>query len=340
MRYYDIVITDPGSGAQVRRYTSFVSGQSIPGALNVVLDIPVVEFALPSGDAGLSIWGVSLNDIGQASDLSNKLISVSGGMQKGLPLANPAQAGLLVKGYIAQAFGNWVNTDQSLEMVIRAGTPPTVSAGAASATTPRNLSFNWAAGTPMSSAIKATLATAYPGYTVTAAISDKLVLPYASVGIYTDITPFAQFIKQASQAIIGGNYPGVSILLTDKTLSVYDGTAAAGGKTGPQPSSATSGKGTQIAFQDLIGQPTWIEPFKINFKTVMRADLKVGDNITMPPTVTINTAQAESYLINQKATFQGGFYITQLRHVGNFRQPDAASWVTVIDAAALVHVSA
>ena len=30
--------------------------------------------------------------------------------------------------------------------------------------------------------------------------------------------------------------------------------------------------------------------------------------------------------------FQGQFTVAKVRHVGNFRQPDAASWITIIDA--------
>lgn len=333
MRYYNIVLTDAAGGQAARQFTSFVGGQSIAGALNVELDIPVAPFATPSGDAYVRIWGISLADIAQASDLNNKAIAVYGGMQKGLPLANPAQAGLLVRGYVFQAFGNWIGTDQTLDLVIRAGSPPTASAGSAQPAQ-RNVILLWPAGTSLANALKVTLSTAYPGYTIEVNISASLVRPNDVVGVYPDLTTFAQYIKQATQAILGGAYAGVDILLTDKTISVYDGTSTSAG------SSTGKAANTQIAFQDLIGQPTWIEPAKINFKCVMRADLKVGDTVTMPPTLTTNSAQAQSSLLNQKATFQGGFQIVDLRHVGNFRQPDAASWVTVIDAAALAPVNA
>ena len=87
-----------------------------------------------------------------------------------------------------------------------------------------------------------------------------------------------------------------------------------------------------MAFQDLIGQPTWIEAPFIQFKTMMRADLKVGDQVTLPKTLVTNSAQAQSSLINQQVAFQGKFQIQTIRHVGNFRQATGDAWVTVFDA--------
>ena len=318
MRYYNIVLTDTG-GQTVRNYTSFVNGQSDPGALQVELDIPVAPFAMPMGDASVRIWGIPLSDIAQASNLNNLSIAVYGGMQKGLPLANPAQAGLLVRGYVFQAFGNWIGTDQTLDLVIKPGAPPTANS-TTSAPQPRNLVLQGKAGQALGPAIKNALTTAYPGYTVNANVSANLVRPNDVVGVYPDVISFARFIKQATRAIVGGTYPGVDIMIADKAITVYDGTQSAGSPT-------------KIAFQDLIGQPTWIDAPNIQFKTVMRADLAIGGMVTLPQTVTTNSAQAQSSLLNQKAAFQGSFQIMQMRHVGSLRQPDAASWVSVFDAA-------
>ena len=110
-------------------------------------------------------------------------------------------------------------------------------------------------------------------------------------------------------------------MVSGTTINAFDGTQA------------TSGTSTQIAFQDLIGQPTWIESPNIQFKAVMRADLSVGQKITLPPSIVTNTAQAQSSLVNQRATFQGGFTIVSLRHVGKYRAPTADAWVTIAECA-------
>src|ERR1700752_2385438 len=119
MRFYDIKITDPKSGKLIQQFTSLNTlGQTIPGALNVELDIPVFRMAEPAGAAYVRVWGISIKDIGQAFDLNGKNIEVSAGMAKGLPLANPKQSGLILQGTIQQAFGNWQGFDQTLDFVV------------------------------------------------------------------------------------------------------------------------------------------------------------------------------------------------------------------------------
>lgn len=311
MRYYDIQITNPSGGAPVKRFTSFQNGKSIPGALNVELDIPVVPFATPMGAALVRIWGISLDDIGQASDLNNMNVAVYAGMQKGLPLANPAQAGLIVQGVIFQALGNWIGTSMTLDLFVMPST--------GSQAQPKNIVINWKKGTPFADAIKNTLSTAFPGYTADVKISDKLVLAHDEPGYYQTVTQFAQYVKQVSLDIVGAdNYAGVDIMLSQKAFAVTDGT--------------TPSNPTKIAFQDLIGQPTWIDPLSIQFKCAMRADLSVGGAATMPQSIATQSVQANSPLVNAKSIFQGTFQIKMIRHVGNFRQPDASSWVTTVDA--------
>jgi hypothetical protein len=325
VRYYSIEI-DGGP-----TYTSFSNGVTNPAALQVELDIPVAPFASPAASgAFVKIWGIALSDIGQAKNLRFKKVKVSGGFQKGLPLANPAQAGLLVQGFIWQAFGNWIGTDQSLDLVILAGAPP---ADTNNPTTPPNLTLNWKQGQAMSDAIKTTLNTAYPGYTVNANINPNLKMLADEPSYHFSLEQFARYVKQTSKSIIKTNtYPGVDIKLDGMTFTVYDNTP-------PQSSSdstAGSTNGTppnkSVAFTDLIGQPTWIEAPSIQFKTMMRADLKVGDQVALPQTLVTNSAQAQSSLINQSVSFQGKFQIANIRHVGNFRQPTADAWVTIFDA--------
>jgi hypothetical protein len=326
MRYYSIQITDsngalitrpssvPGSGAT---YSSLLNGLTIPGALNVELDIPVYAYATPAGQAIVRIWGISLAEISQASDFGatstgpGKNIAVYAGMQRGLPLANPAQAGLIVQGEIFQAFGNWIGVDQTLDLILYPAT------GAPD--DPKNFVVNWKAGTPLSQAIDNTLSVAFPSLKRNIQISPNLVLAHDEPGFYGSLTEFAQWVKQVSADIkVQPNYQGVDITVNQNMILVYDGTTPSTPKL--------------IAFQDLIGQPTWIESPSIQFKTVMRADLAIGDFVQLPPAVVTTTSAAASSLLNLKAAFQGVFQITDIHHFGNYRQPDADSWVTVFTA--------
>lgn len=309
MRYYKIEIEGG------KTYESFSNGKNLPGALNVELDIPVIAYDLPMGGALVRIWGISLQEISQAQDNNNKSIKVFAGFQKGLPLANPSQAGLILQGYIFQSYGNWIGTDQTLDFIVLAGSAPASKAQPA-----RNLAFNWKSGTKLKDAIQTTLTTAYPGFTADINIDDKLVLPNDAPGFYTSLTQFSQYVRQVSRAIIGGEtYQGVSITLQEKKFAVFDGTAA-------------NNNTKQIDFKDLIGQPTWINAPSIQFKCAMRADLKVGEVVKLPKTQVTNSSAAQSSLVNQKVAFQGDFQISSMRHVGNFRQGDASAWVTVLEA--------
>lgn len=313
MRYYRIEI-DGGTTV----FTSYLNGQNLRGALQVELDIPVAPMHSPdSAGAFVKIWGIPLSMISQSQDLNNKTIKVYGGFQKGLPLANPQQAGLLVQGYIFQAFGNWQGTDMSLDLVIVPGVPPPPNTPANS---PKNISLNWKKGQPATDAVKTALTTAYPGYKITTNLNGSLVAPEDQPGIYTAVTAFAEWLHGASRSVINQpNYHGARIMFDGNTITVSD-----------QPNSTTP---KQINFVDLIGQPTWIQAPSIAFKCAMRADIQVGDLVLMPKTLITNTQQAQSSLYNQKAAQQGTFMVTSVHHFGNFRQHDAYSWVTEFNAA-------
>lgn len=319
-RYYAIALSNAKTGEPIvskalaglnaaMTYTSFVNGKTLPGALNIEMDVFVSPFNLPSGLQTVTIWGVPLAEISQANDLNGAAISVYGGMQAGLPLANPKQSGLLITGYVFQAYGNWIGTEQTLSLVI---------APLETTASQTNLVLNWKKGTVLASAINATLKAAYPSLKTNVAITSNLVVANDVVGPFDSIVSFAQFIKERSIEIVGGNYGGVDIRLTQDTFYIYDGT--------------TQTKPKMLAFADLIGQPTWIDPATVQAKFVMRADLLPGDFIVFPKTPVTASSGSVSPLADQKLTFQGTFRIAYVRHVGNYRQADAASWVTVINA--------
>lgn len=311
MRYYNIVLTNAQSGATVRQYTSFQNGKTLPGALNVELDIYAINYAASDITSYVRIWGIPLADIAQAASFSGLNIVVSGGMQKGLPLANPAQAGVLAQGQVLRSYGNWIGTDMTLDLQI------SPSVGMPSA--PINHTLTWRKGQTLASALTSTLNTAYPGYTVQMAISPSLVLGYDEVGYYGSLDELSAWVMQKSQDVIGGKYPGVNIAIVQKTIRVSDQT--------------TQSAPRQISFTDLIGQPTWIDVNTIQVKTVMRADLSVQDYVKLPPSLVTTAAQGASNLLGtstrSSSVFQGAFQVLLVRHVGNFRQPDAASWASV-----------
>lgn len=311
MRYYDILISDPSSGKTVREYTSMSAGQPLPNALDVELDVFAYTFALPGGGSYVRVWGIPLQDISYAQNFVGMNILVKAGMQKGLPLANPVQSGVIAQGQVYQALGNWINTDMTLDLYIQ----PYVGTIAS----PANIVLSWTAGTPLATALRNTLAVAFPKYALNININANLILANDEKGYYNTLTELSQFIKVKSSDVIGGNYPGADINVSQNTIYVYDGTTP----TTPKP----------IVFTDLIGQPTWIEAPTIQIKTVMRADIQIGDYISLPNTpVTITPQSFIGSPLRNKPAFQGSFQVVLARHSGRYRQPDAASWVSIFNA--------
>ena len=310
MRFYDILITN-ASGTTVQHFSSYVNGQSDPGALMCEIDVLIGPQHTPLGNSYVRLWGISLQTIGQASDLNGLNITVQGGMRPGLPLANTQQPpGILFQGQIFQAFGNWQGTTQTLDIYVIPA-PPTQNA-------PGNFTFQWLKGQPMATAIKATLARALPGYTANVNISSNLVFAENVTGTYDTPQQFAAMLNAYSQSIISGpNYAGISLVLNQNTVTVFDGTAAA-------PLTV------KLQFTDLIGQATWYAPQQVQVKTVMRADLSVGDAVTLPPGQ-VSTQAASLSQFRQGSVFQGTYMVQQVRHVGNSRAPDANAWCSIFN---------
>lgn len=297
-----------------------ITGLTNPAALTIEMDIGIANVTDPDNSQGayMRIWGLGLQDLGHASDLNGLNISLSAGMARGLPLANPQQAGVIMQGQIFQAYGNWVGTSQTLDMVFYGG-----GAGVGSPDTPGNYPFVMPAGTTLAKAIANTLSIALPNLPPSISISPNLTLNYDVTGHYPSLATFASFVQALSQGIIGGTtYPGVTISITNgQAINVFDG-------LGPTPISAVKA----IAVSDLIGQPTWIGAQAVSVKTVLRADIHVGDQISLPQTIfTQSQAAIQQFSSNPQSslTFSGIFWVSQVHHYGNSRQPDAASWTTV-----------
>jgi hypothetical protein len=137
VRYYKIVISSgqggdssaPGgvpnsvsSQAGGAQWCSIVNGEHDPGALQVEFDVQSYGEHIGAIKGFVRVWGIPIKLISQATNLNNCTLSLYGGMSKGLPLANAqvAHQGLLGSGRIYPAFGNWKQTDLTLDMVIEA----------------------------------------------------------------------------------------------------------------------------------------------------------------------------------------------------------------------------
>lgn len=307
MRAYFIRITHPVTGAVLKFYTSFNTDGSTNGsALRVELDIPVFSYERPAGNARVKVYGVSYADIQGQSDLNNADITIYGGMAKGLPLANPQQAGILFQGTVFQCFANAQGRETSLELFLIAK-PPTA-----------NLSFTWGKGASLESAVRQVLSIGYPNSTITGGFDPAQVYTEDQPFSYQNLQQLGKFVYDTSKAINpSATYIGARITQNPKGFYLFDGTVRPAAKA--------------ISFLDLIGNATWLEFQVMQFMAVMRADLVAGDKITMPQgTNQINSASSFATFRN-RAAFQGEFLIRGLRHVGDSRQLSAEAWVTVVD---------
>lgn len=356
MRYYRIVVsstqtlaaggalpavTGQSSNNNILTFTSHPNGLQQPpdeGALLVEMDLYVSPAHTDAGTSGsyVRIWGIPISLIGQSNQLNGQYCAVYGGMGKGLPLANPSQAGLLIQGTVQLAFANWIGTTMTLEIDLLPASP------AGGPATSQGISFNAPAGTPLSTAIQAALSAAFPNYTLSMQVSQNLVLPNTETHFAGTLSQFATYVNGIARKIAGQGamlgpwatlddvarippYQGISIYADGNALRVTDGT---------QPKNAPK----TIAFNDLIGQPTWIGYNEISVTCVMRGDINVGDYVTLPETrATITPQVAQS--VGQQGTsplvnnvlFQGNWLVGGVHHVGNYKDPSALSWVTVLD---------
>ncbi len=363
MRYYDIIISDPKTGyvyvvdPKTRRYsqsktatTTYSAANQNTSALDIELDIPVVSYAAPQGGSHVRIWGVSLQEISQTSDLLGKQVTVKAGMQKGLPLANAAQAGVICTGVVFQAYGNWVGTEITMDIIILADVGTTYN--------PKNLYFTWPKGnsfkdavvdlfTPIVGAPPTTVTASGEGQTSTVAVEggatsqltlsvlleNDLVADRDYVVNASTMQGMARQIKDITKVVGGGSvpgvqadtansYPGVDIAIVGSVIYVFDGSQDAGTIT--------------INFNDIIGQPTWVEPYLLSFSVVMRKDLAIGTKVTLPAelkTPYVTTGQGQSFPntpARNNLTFSGEFVVRELHHYGRFRQPSADSWITQV----------
>ncbi|MHB8817013.1 MAG: hypothetical protein ACYDAE_27630 [Steroidobacteraceae bacterium] len=342
MRYYSITISDPNSGESIvpdgqdgftrgsgPTFTSLVNGQTDPGALQIDFDFPNYPFAQSQGAQRIKIYGVGLKMIGQAANLAGMNFSMKAGMAPGLPLANPAQAGLILQGNIFQAYGNWQGVDQTLDLVINPGVKQSIFS--------IPVPFWWPAGSSLDDAIDAALSAAFPGFKTEVFIDSNLTLANDEAGYYQNFAQFAAYLKGITLKLGAQrikNYPGVDIAWNGDTISVFDGTSSGG----------PSGIRIQLNFEDLIGQPTWIGPAQVNFKTVLRADISMGNKIGFPLAPNGSPAIVTPYALTSPAAavpnaparsstiFRGDFIVNEVHQFGSFREPDADSWATTFSA--------
>lgn len=340
-RYYKLTVTPTsvdGKTSKAVTWTNKDGDRALLSAQRIEFDLAVTTGATPAGGAWIRVWGPTREQIDQASDFNGAAIELYAGMQNGLPLATQAvqsgQQGLLIAGTVFQAFANWQGLTQTLEFVI---TPAPLDAAintddaraAASVGAPpppQNFSFTWKQGANLVKEAQNVLQNAYPSADITVSAADDITLLHDESGVFTDIRTFSTYIQGISRDIKGPSYAGLNITASgNKSFLIFDNTK-------------TNGSVTKITMLDLIGQVTWLSAYTATFTTVLRADVNIGDTVTFPPLAqaqAITTSDSQSQA-RTKNTFNGNWQVTEyVRHVGDSRSPEAQSWVSVFQVAAM-----
>ena len=315
MRFYNLTISDEASGAVIQTWSSTLdgtpTGRNNGAALRIEFDIPLAGYSVPMDGSFIRVWGISFDTIGQAHNFNDQFVSLSLGMTNGLPLANANQVNQVFSGKIFQAFGNFQGTNLSLDLIIIPAT--------GSPQYPVNLAFNASKNQSLGNAAAISIRNAYSNYfKVVDNSSQDIIWTEGTWGTFSDLHAMAQKLNAMSKVVnTDPNYAGIDIYVNQKTITIDDGTAPA-----PEP--------TQINFNDMMSQPTWLNLITIQLELVARGDLSNLQYVKLPPFVGQNNNQSQSRW-RDNSTFTGIGKIIRTRHIGDLRQPTGTAWRTVID---------
>lgn len=236
-------------------------------------------------------------------------------------------------------------------------------AGTGWGSTPANIIHNWQPGEMLSNALRKTLTQAFPWCSIDIGIADLLTNAGSQDGgFYNSLEQFAAFAKQTSLSLMSGTQ-GVAGTMSSLVGAMAKGSGNAGlqtladslgaaGKNSPgsdtykgihtfvrcqriivTDNNPISGihSGPTLKFEELIGQPTWLQTNVITFRTPMRADIYPPLTVTLPPdtlefvapSLDIAPGIVKSLNVNfanQPVT------LNQVTIVGDSRHPDGSSW--------------
>ena len=318
MRYYSIQITpkDSNNPPPTLLYNSQLkNGQPNTSALQLMIDAPVTVYSLAENSATIEIWGINQNDAKQCKSYNECLIDVYAGMQSGLPLANPKQAGLILHGVIQQSFFNWIGTALVLNFVVMADT--------GLINKPANIQLQWLKGQKISDALTNCIGNAFPGpiFKTVINIEGDFIATKDNVGVYQNLSQLAWHINTMTKQM-KDSYQGIDFYYKDNEIHIFD-----------QPNTGGSKK---ISLADMVQQPVLIEPLTMQCYLVLRGDLSIGDIIELPKTpYTTQSSSFSQYPSSTKNSIMmpnSKYWIKKIRHFGNFRSANPLEWITIVDA--------
>lgn len=236
-------------------------------------------------------------------------------------------------------------------------------AGSGWGSTPANLIHNWQQGAKLSDAMRQTLTKAFPWCSIDIGIADLLTNPGSQdSGFYGSLEQFAAFAKQTSLSLMSGTKGGAGTMSSlvsamaqgsgNSGLQALSSALSAAGKNSPgtdqyqgihtfvrcqriivTDNNPISGihPGPLLKFEELIGQPTWLNSTTISFRTPMRADIYPPLTVTLPPDTLEFAAPSLDVVPGSVKTLNVNFAnqpvtLQQVTVIGDSRHPDGSSW--------------
>jgi hypothetical protein len=308
MRYYNIQIFDQSGKMFLEFQTKYGTG------LNIELNAVINDLS-QTGTATLKVFNLPLKYFLRQSDFRGKTILIKGGMSKGLPLANPAQQGILLFGEIQYCIGEREKGTNFLtfSIIYTAATPPK-----------NGFILDWKKGTKLKDALKNTFQNA--GVTANNfninLDDNKWIAPQDVKAGYQSDKQFATYLDYITKGEVkmAVNAPAKTYLITDNS------------KTTPKPK--------VISIFDFIGQPTWTEgtgndgkpTANVALPVVLRGDIYWWDEIEIqdPQVSKVGVSAAIGLPDNARVGFTGKVRVFQITHIANYSATGGENWQTLL----------
>ncbi|GBQ08864.1 hypothetical protein [Saccharibacter floricola] len=287
-----------------------------PGALDISFQFTQADLAKadgPTGGAYVTIRGVDITTINQASNLVNHTLILKAGMSKGLPLSNPNQVGTILHGTIQSSLGNWAGTEMEITFFVSNYQAPEHDPAKTAYV------FHCPKGKSVKETIKQTTFPTFHKFNVVLKIKNDPVALHDFVGYYTSFKElcvgYCDCWKQMSGSLLTIHVSGQTITILDQ---FYE-----------RPIK-------KIDFNDFIGQPTWNGKNDITIMCPLRGDIQVGDLISLPKSTSTlgkydtNIPSQSMPLPKKDSIFSGEFTVTSVGYLGSFRDKKGDQWITTI----------
>lgn len=310
MRYYNILISNPDGS----KFLEF-EGKNGTG-LNIELNAVINDLS-QTGTATLKVFNLPLKYFLRQSEFRGKTILIKGGMSKGLPLANPAQQGILIFGEIQYGIGERIKgiNFHTFSIIYTAATPPK-----------NGFILDWKKGTKLSDALRNTMQNA--GVTANnfniKLDDEKWIATHDQQSCFATDKQLGDFLSKTTNGVIkiAPNSPAKKYLITD--------------------GSAVKQKPKVISIFDFVGQPTWnggtspdgkIVTGNFDLPVILRGDIFWFDEIEIqnPLVFKVGVNAAIGLPDFARVGFTGKAQVVQLTFIANYAAASGENWVTILN---------